>query len=138
MRGDASLRPEGEYNVRLELANVLRDLAHDGVGVETMKLAIGVVQHNASGHSQNLARGGKLPASHRSKLYVIPGASAMGRSLTRRQTKHSRFHSAITIQPQRSAKASSFIIGMGRDAHHAQHAGDCTATLLRVSACRVA
>jgi len=60
MAGNGAVRTKGEHNVRSELANMEGQVADHFVKILTVKLAVGIIQHDSAGYFQDFTSSGKL------------------------------------------------------------------------------
>jgi hypothetical protein len=119
--GNRTVRAESEQHVGAELTNVERQVADHFVKVLAVKLAVGIVQHDALRNFQDVAGGGKLLPPHGCQLLVAGGASTMAGSLPRREADHAGLDGTIAVKAQRATEAPGLVVGVGGDAHQAQH-----------------
>src|SRR5262249_48629114 len=116
-----SVWTEGQQNVRPKLADPKTEFVDEAIELLAIKLAVGVVEHDAFGDLQDFARGFEFFAANVSEFAIGLGVSTVPRRLARRQTDDARLDSAIMIQTKCAAEIASFIIRVRRDGHQAKH-----------------
>lgn len=116
MTGNRSLRAHSQYYLRLYFAHASSEVPHRQVQIQSIELAVGVLEYLRAADVEYLAGGSQFCTAKLGKFFVGSGASPVCCRLPRSKADQECFNPARPIQRQSSTKSADLIVGMSRNA----------------------